>query len=515
MPVLECPSVAAAHTQAPERVSRAVPRVRAELALALPLAALFVPIALLRVVDGDEGSYLLASKLVAHGKLPYVDFIYPQMPLLPYVYGAWTLLFGDSWYAVRLLSALFAIGLGLLLYRHCRHRFGTAPALVGFVLFASTSLVFGWLTVVKTYALSVLLLFAAYMLVERGSAIAGRWAWVGAGTALALALDTRLIFAAAVPPFVWAALRDRSGRWFERVGPLAGGIALGLVPAFAFFAEDPRRFFFDNLQAQGTRSSGGLIGDLPQKARIAANLLGFGQTEGVVGPQFLLLLLAAVGGVAGMWILRRRVSLAVLLVLFLGAASFMPTPTYPQYFCIVIPFLIVAALELVEAVRSRLGDRELGRVLVTLLGAFVAAYVGLAVIDVVRYAHSHRDYDPRISTVERVSSIVDANTRPGELVLASWPGYLFGSHARPVPGLENDFSPRNASTISPDKAHRYRMATIADVERWIVERRTRLVVVRLWSTLPPLPDWKGTLGGSGYRQLAQVGSARIYIRGPV
>lgn len=511
--MLESRPVAAAHTPVLERVTRAVPRARAELAVGTLLAALLVPIALLRVVDGDEGSYLLASKLVAHGKVPYADFIYPQMPLLPYVYGALSVVFGESWYAVRLLSALFAVGLGLVLYRHCRGRFGAGPAALGLVLYASSSLVFGWFTVAKTYALSTLLLFAAYTLVERRGEAAGRWAWIGAGAALALAVDTRLIFVAAVPPFVWAALRDRSGRWFERLAPLAGGFALGILPAVGFFANDPRRFFFDNLQAQGTRSSEGLVGDLPQKARVAANLLGFGQTEGVVGPQFLLLVLAAAAGVAAVWIARRRVSLAVLLAVFLGAASFMPTPTYPQYFCIVIPFLIVAALEVVEGVPGRV-DRDLGLVLRVLVGAGVAAYVGLAAIDVVRYARTHRTFDARISTVERVSAIVDANTRPGEEVLASWPGYLFGSHARPVPGLENDFSPRNASTISAAKAHRYRMATIADVEGWIAERRTRLVVVRLWSTLPPLPDWEGALAHSGYEQLAQVGSARVYLRGP-
>jgi 4-amino-4-deoxy-L-arabinose transferase-like glycosyltransferase len=505
--------VAAAGTPVLERVTRAVPVVRAELAVGALLAALLVPIALLRVVDGDEGSYLLASRLVAHGTVPYTDFIYPQMPLLPYVYGAWSLLFGESWYAVRVLSALLAVGLGVLLYRHSRGRFGAGPAAVGLVLFASSSLVFGWFTVVKTYAFSTLLLFAAYALVERRGEPAGRWAWVGAGAALALALDTRLIFAAAVPPFLWAALRERSGRWFERLAPVAGGLALGLLPALVFFANDPRRFFFDNLQAQGTRSSGGLVGDLPQKAQVAANLLGFGQTEGVVGPQFLLLLLAAAAGIAAVWVARRRVSLAVLLVAFLGGASFLPTPTYPQYFCIVIPFGIVAALEVVEGVRARI-DRDLGLVLRVLVGAGLAAYVSLAAIDVVRYARTHRAFDARIATVERVTSIVDANTRPGEEVLASWPGYLFGSHAKPVPGLENDFSPRNASTISAAKAHRYRMATIADVEGWIAERRTRLVVVRLWSTLPPLPDWEGALARGGYRQLARVGSARIYLRGP-
>src|SRR5438034_1996854 len=66
--------------------------------LAVLLAAVFVPMSLFGLVDGDEGTYLLVSRLVIEGQLPYHDFYYPQMFLLPYVYGAWMTLVGYSWY---------------------------------------------------------------------------------------------------------------------------------------------------------------------------------------------------------------------------------------------------------------------------------------------------------------------------------------------------------------------------------------------------------------------------------
>src|SRR5215467_5337627 len=81
------------------------------------LAAVFVPMSLFRLVDGDEGTYLLVARLVAEGQLPYHDFYYPQMYLLPYVYGGWMKVVGYSWYAARLLSAVFSVLLGLLVYR--------------------------------------------------------------------------------------------------------------------------------------------------------------------------------------------------------------------------------------------------------------------------------------------------------------------------------------------------------------------------------------------------------------
>ncbi|MEN8184892.1 MAG: hypothetical protein ABFS46_20415, partial [Myxococcota bacterium] len=75
-------------------------------------------VAALRPVDGDEGYYLMAARLVLEGGVPYRDFFFPQMPLLPYVYAAWLELLGASWYAGRALSVLLAATLGCLLFRH-------------------------------------------------------------------------------------------------------------------------------------------------------------------------------------------------------------------------------------------------------------------------------------------------------------------------------------------------------------------------------------------------------------
>src|ERR1700694_3313720 len=40
-----------------------------------------------RPIDGDEGYYTTAARLVWEGKTPYRDFSYPQGPLLPYIYS--------------------------------------------------------------------------------------------------------------------------------------------------------------------------------------------------------------------------------------------------------------------------------------------------------------------------------------------------------------------------------------------------------------------------------------------
>jgi hypothetical protein len=52
-------------------------------------ALFFIWVALHRFIGGDEGFFLLASRLVLMHKKPYLTFFYVHAPLLPYVYTLW------------------------------------------------------------------------------------------------------------------------------------------------------------------------------------------------------------------------------------------------------------------------------------------------------------------------------------------------------------------------------------------------------------------------------------------
>jgi hypothetical protein len=54
----------------------------------------FLVMARYRLIDGDEGFYLMASRLVFESRIPYRDFFFTQMPLTPYLYGSWMLVTG-------------------------------------------------------------------------------------------------------------------------------------------------------------------------------------------------------------------------------------------------------------------------------------------------------------------------------------------------------------------------------------------------------------------------------------
>jgi len=59
-----------------------------------------------RPIDGDEGYYATAARLVSEGQAPYLDFFYPQMPLLPYFYAPVYKVVGSSLANMRLFSVL-------------------------------------------------------------------------------------------------------------------------------------------------------------------------------------------------------------------------------------------------------------------------------------------------------------------------------------------------------------------------------------------------------------------------
>jgi 4-amino-4-deoxy-L-arabinose transferase-like glycosyltransferase len=454
-------------------------------AIATAQAFVFGPLVAFRFLDGDEGVYAYASRLALHGHVPYRDFFYEQMPLLPYVYGAWIRVFGESWYAARSLSALAAAGLGALLYLHVERRLGPWPALAAICLYALSGLVFGYFTILKTFALASLFLFGAYVLVE-----GRRPRWLLTGLLVGLAVDTRLVFAAAIPAFAVLA----AGR--RRLLPFGGGLAAGVVPSVVFLALSPHAFVFDNLRYHGEKTSHGLIGEPVQKLRIAANLVGFGSADHALGVQFLLLLAAAA---AALWLLRRRLPFAAAVAVSLGIASFLPTPTYVQYFCVVVPYLVLLAVELA----ARWPRAAL---------AGLAAYAAAGAVALAHDVQTSPLLKPSVRSVERVSDAVEERALPGETVLAGWPGYLFGTHAEAVSGYTNQFAPVAAAKVSPREAKRVHVLSEPAIEALIRRRVPRLVVERNWVTSPPFAEWDAVLRRGRYHLVAVVETARIYVR---
>jgi hypothetical protein len=224
-------------------------------------------------------------------------------------------------------------------------------------------------------------------------------------------------------------------------------------------------------------------------------------------------LIAALTVVAVCVLQRRRIPMAIAIAAVLSVASLLPSPSYGQYFSLAMPFLIVGALELVPMIRSatppetqRSQPLLIAGVATIALSLIVSAYQ----VDVTRQSHV---LFPSPSNVRTVSRAIDVIAHPGEVVLAFWPGWLYETHAQPLPGTESNFIPGTAaqSRLTPAQAGRYRMITFSEIAQTIRSRRVRIIVYGLGFGDDPIA-WPRVLAQAGYRPTQTLGEATIYLR---
>ncbi len=457
-------------------------------AVALLQITFFGYIARHRFVDGDEGFFLLASRLVLSGKKPYLDFLYEQGPLLPYVYAGWMKAFGITWASARFFAAILTSLLGVLLCREVRRQTQSwLAAAAALVMFSLSMLVFGFFPVAKTYSLAALCLFFCYALLTSSGAASSRWTMLAAGLLFGLSVDTRAYLLLLAPVFVWwivARIESCNPRtatlWF------LGGLVLGNAPAIWLFLASPSAFLFNNLGFHAVRSHGGLVGNWQQKlVALLVTFLGGGQSNGL---QMSLLFFASVICLS---LAKRRSpapQLAFLIAVVLGVISLLPTPVHPQYFCLCVPFLIVSAVCGATEVISELEGRRTKLLATTGCWILVSICAAAATSDLRRYlvtgqgvpgvALSRENTDWKLEQVLAVSLAVDEVAQPGEAVASFWPGYVVQSHAVSFPGFEADYGLLIADKLTAEQRSRYHILSGPEIDGDFAAHRPRVVVLR-------------------------------------
>ncbi len=481
----------------------------------LPLC-LFLAIARYRFVDPDEGFYLLASRLVFEHKLPYIDFFYTQAPLLPYVYGFWMYLIGDSFFAGRVLSACLTSALGILVYIQVYDH--TKKRVMGFLavlLFATNSLVFTWMPIAKTYALSSLLLFASYVVTSRLSSRSSRLAFLAAGLLFGLSIEVRVFFAAVLPVLLLYIFRSPgiSAKKTAICGFLAG-IAVAVLPSLYLFSLRADSYLFNNLGYHAIRSPGGLIGNVDQKlgAVLLAAILGPPGN----GPQLGLLLVIYLFAIVKTG--KATAALPFQMGATLAVISLLPTPAYLQYWCVVIPFVVVAAVcagsNFIDSLPRR-PSLTVGLAAAALLTIYVCAPIGEYRRFLIRGNGIGLPIEPAVNwkpdTIAGVSKAIDKLAVPGERVMSFWPGYMLTSKASEFPGMENDSGLACSALLSAAQQAKYHIASRPQIEAELAAHKVRIVVLgnQEYLNLHKQP-YAAVLLRSGYHVAAVIGDTSIY-----
>ena len=220
---------------------------------------------------------------------------------------------------------------------------------------------------------------------------------------------------------------------------------------------------------------------------------------------------------------RDSALLAFVIALVLGFVCILPTPASMQYFSMIVPFLIVAAVlsvsDYLAALQSPRQLRIAHRICAVALISFIAfglpafrqyLFTGHKVPGVNGPADAP---NWTLAQVTEVSKAIDSLTRPGEEVVSFWPGYLFASQAKPYPGFENDFGLVVARKLSAAQQDEYHLLTPAAMLEVFDSHRARLIVVGNQGPWVGGPDYDAAMEvvrGSGYKVVRMVGHTAIF-----
>jgi hypothetical protein len=454
-----------------------------------------------RPIDGDEGFYTSAARLVWEGKTPYKDFFFQQAPLLPYVYSWIWAIHPRSLVAMRMFSAacggmeVLLLGLGLVSARRL-------PAKVALAAFAAVLLnpySVSWNVVVKTFAVANLLMTLAticlYIALRSGRL---RWYFASA-FALGACVSTRSLYGFLIPALFLALLYQdfRSSRrsYSKSLAFLAGALGGGL-PMIVSFLRYPQAFIFNNITyhhfdvgymissnrtiIEGYQSAGHVA--LVYFATIVVRLL-------ILHPYFMIQLVLAIVGILSLRKLRREsdpsnpspytesdyryFQLALLMLAVYLVTVLLPFPPYDQHFVSPLVPLTVPFVAEGLGVAFRAG-REWAIVLALAIPVLFAVEIGRE--------SAQQSWHPvwQLSSYREVTKVVEANSGPDEVILSFWPGVVFESGRRYFPDLEDQFVYRVMNKITPEEQTRYHVISKDQIMRAITGRETNLLIIHPW-----------------------------------
>ncbi len=373
---------------------------------------------------GDEGFHLLAAQSILRGMRPWIDFCFPQAPLIAYWNAVWMRLLGQSWRVSHLISAILTAGAVMLVTDYVGRRFplsGTwrlGAAIAAGLLAGLNAVVFEFGPLGQAYGLCLLLLVGAFrMSIRDGSGSAAAAGFLASGAAAC-----SLLTAPAAPVFlVWIALQRR----WKRVAAFLAGATIPWLPTVCLILQGPHQAWFNLVEYQARFRKLYWPETTQHDLEIIASWIDCGQA--------LLLGALAIGGLV--WVIRQsdwprplksQLYLCGWLALAIYGALGFAHPTFARYYLLGVPFLAILAAAGLYAAGSRLTG---GGPAWPLIVALFLTTAGLAKsVYERRENYTWSDYEGIARRIE------NATPRHGTVFAGELLYFLM--HRQPTPGLE-------------------------------------------------------------------------------
>jgi hypothetical protein len=413
----------------------------------------------------DEGFHLVTAQLIAGGKSPYVDFIFPQTLLNAYFNAGVLRFVAYSWHAVHLFDALFVAGAVCLTATYVMRRFPDPRwrlpcALVAACFVGLNTVIIPFGPIAQAYGSGMLLVVAAFRVALRSITRATPWLAFLTSLLAGMAAGSTLLTAPVLPVLLlWILTQNRAGSRLAKFLVFCIGALLPFAPEIWLFMKSPQITFFNVVQYQALfrRVNWG-----------DANSHDFDVfTDWSVSAHALLLGLLAIIGLFFLirksnWdrAVRREFYLAAWLSAALGAYISTAHPTFGRYFIFMIPLMAIVASAGFYYAASQLLSPE--------RPAWPTAIIlFILVISAAKYVFNERDAT-NWHDYEKIAAKIKEVTPPGQEYWADELVY-FILRQSPPSGLE--FSYSHKLDLSPQEEARYHIVSLKELKQQIAKGR--------------------------------------------
>ena len=311
----------------------------------------------------DEGFHLLTAQLIDAGKLPYIDFCFPQTPLNAYWNAAWMHVFGQNWRVTHVFAALLVAGCVFLITDFVFARFAVprwrlASAVVVALFVGLNTIVVEFGTVAQAYGMCLFLTVASFRAAIGAVHRPGVFRPITAGLLAGAAAGSSLLTAPVAPVLLlWMLFYNTRGNRWTKCTAFVAGTIIPFLPVLWLFVKAPYLVFFNIVQYQALFRRVDWAGATPHDVDVLSGWLN--------STQALLMGFLAIAGVVFLvkksaWDRQRRAEfylcgwLAVALIAYIATAH----PTFERYFVFVVPFLSAIATVGLYAVGSQLAHPD-------------------------------------------------------------------------------------------------------------------------------------------------------------
>jgi hypothetical protein len=334
--------------------------------LILAIGAFTLFYAVTRAFVWDEGYHLMAAQQIALGKLPYIDFCFPQTPVNAFVNAGIIYFFGQHWQAIHVGATLFTIGATILTAQYLRKQFPVASwrlacAITAVVFVGLNEVVFQFATIGQAYGICLFFAVAAYRVALATAARASVLIPAACGILAGIAAGSSLLTAPMLPVIViWIWRYDRVGLPWRKALAFCGGVAIAFLPVAWLYFKNHEQTLFNIIRYHALYRRV----DWPSAMANRHDLLVF--TSFPDSTQALTLLLLATAGVLFLlkqcdWPRWRKAEFYLAAWITAGEGAYLctPHPTFTRYFLMLTPFITIVAMAGLYgvAVRINYADR--------------------------------------------------------------------------------------------------------------------------------------------------------------